>query len=89
MSKRPCFANLDHVFPMGENGLREAPPECLRCPDRTECLRAAMKTEAGLRMQEDLADRNSDPGFLGRIRRWSRKKELQRLARERKRGSAA
>jgi hypothetical protein len=48
-----------------------------------------MKTEAGLRMQEDLADRNSESGFLGRIRRWSRKKELQRLARERKRGSAA
>jgi len=89
MSKRDCFGNLDHVFPMGESGLREAPPECLQCPDRTECLRAAMKTEAGIRMQEDLADRHSETGLLGRIRRWSRKKELERLGRERKKGPTA
>lgn len=85
-ARRECFGILDRVFPMGKNGLREAPAECFRCPDRTECLRAAMKTQEGIRLREETVDRAANSGMLGRVRRWSQKKELHRQARERRKG---
>ena len=86
MTRREGFGILERVFPMGKDGLREAPAECFRCPERTECLRAAMKTHEGIRLREETVDRAAESGMLGRVRRWSQKKELHRQARERKKG---
>jgi hypothetical protein len=83
MSRRDCFGKLDKVFPMGPQGLRESPAECFRCPDRTECLRAALQTRDGVAVQEEAVDRAARSGALGFLKRWSRKKHLSRLARER------
>ncbi len=82
-SMKECYGILEHVFPMGDHGLREVPADCFQCPDRTECMRAALKTREGFHLQEDAVDRSVESGLRGRVRRWSRKKELERLARER------
>ena len=86
MNKKDCFGILERVFPMGDKGLREVPPDCFKCPDRTECMRAAMETEDGLKMREETVDRAAESGMLSRLQRWSRKKELSRKARDKKRG---
>lgn len=80
MGKKDCYGILDLVFPPGQNGLRETPSECFTCPERVECMRAAMKTEDGIRMQDSLLDRSVESGLRGRIRRWSRRKVLERAA---------
>ncbi|MEW6668507.1 MAG: hypothetical protein AB1512_25120 [Thermodesulfobacteriota bacterium] len=78
-AEKGCFGVLDRVFPAGESGLREVPEGCLQCPDRVACLRSAVSTREGLRMREEMLDRAGKAGFVGRIERWSRKKELSRL----------
>lgn len=83
---KDCYGILDRVFPVGETGLREVPADCFSCPDRIECMRTALKTKEGILIQEDAVDRSGESGLRGRIRRWSRKKELQRMTRERKKG---
>ncbi len=82
MSQRECYGILDRVFPMGPRGLRESPPECFQCAERTQCLRSALKTREGLSVQEEVVDRAAGSGMLGFLERWSRKKHLSRLARE-------
>ena len=80
--KKECFGILDIVFPRSEKGLREVPPECFLCPDRVECMRAALKTKEGLEMRAENLDRTEAKGMLGRLQRWSGKKEFNRLIKE-------
>lgn len=82
MNNKDCYGILDRVFPMGETGLRRTPPDCFACPERTQCMRAAMRTVEGIRMQEAAVERSVESGLMGRIRRWSRRKELHRMARD-------
>lgn len=82
MEKKACFGVLHRVFPVGDKGLREVPPECLECPDRVSCLRRALKTREGLELKAENLDRAEATGMVGRLRRWSRKKELSRLMKE-------
>ena len=78
-TKRPeCFAQLDTVFPMGEDGLRHSPETCLQCPHKTECLRTGLKGEAGLKVHEEHVDRSYDSGMIGFMERWSKKKTIDR-----------
>lgn len=84
MEKRDCFGVLDRVFPVGERGLREVVPECFQCTDRTQCLKAALTTKEGIKMREGIIDRAAARGLMGRLQRWSQKKELSRLAKEEK-----
>ena len=74
-----CFGILDEVFPLGPEGLREVVPACFECPQKTDCLKAALKTEEGLELRSQILDRAPAPGLVGRIRRWSEKKSLSRL----------
>ena len=78
--QKDCFGILDRVFPMGKEGLREIVPTCFECPDKTSCLRAALKTEDGFQLRSEVLDRYPANGFLGRLRRWSERKELSRLS---------
>ncbi len=87
MLMKDCYGNLDRVFPMGKQDLREVPEDCFACPERTGCMRAALKTRSGIAMQEEALDRSAASGLRGRILRWSRKKELERMARGGKEGS--
>ena len=82
MKKKACFGVLHKVFPVGDRGLREVPPECLECQDRISCLRWALKTREGLEMRSENLDRAETSGMVGRLRRWSQKKELSRLMKE-------
>ena len=75
---------MDKVFPMGNEGLREIVPACFECPQRKACLQAALLTEEGLELKSKVLDRSSAGGFVGRLRRWSEKKELSRLKKARK-----
>ena len=43
-----CFGILDSVFPLGDNGIRTSPKDCLECAHKTDCLRSAMKRSNGL-----------------------------------------
>ncbi len=88
MEPKDCYGILDRVFPVGEKGLREVPPDCFECPDRTACMRAALETTEGIRMQAETVDRTAPSGLRGRVLRWSRKKALERAARERKKGTS-
>jgi len=82
MKDNECFGNLQRVFPMGADGLREVPPVCFDCPQRAACLRAALCTLEGVRMRIEMVDRATPKGMMGRLERWSKKKELSRLMRE-------
>ncbi|TWI71598.1 hypothetical protein LZ24_01865 [Desulfobotulus alkaliphilus] len=74
--KPHCFGELDRVFPMGEEGLRESPEMCLACENKTACLRAALQGEKGWKAEEEKLDRAYASGHLGFLGRWSRRKAL-------------
>ena len=84
METRECFGELEEVFPMGSEGLREVVPECFQCSRRVECLRQALRTEEGIALRLDALERDLPQGFKGRFRRWSEKKALSRQGRNRK-----
>jgi hypothetical protein len=71
-----CYADLDTVFPMGENDLRTTPERCMACVYKTECLRAAIADDKGNRVREEMVDRAYHSGMMGFLQRWSEKKRL-------------
>jgi len=73
-----CFGHLETVFPMGEEGLRTSPPECMRCIHARSCLQAAMRSSEGLKLQEERVDQAYQYGLIGKLERWSRKKIIRR-----------
>lgn len=77
-----CFGRLDIVFPLGEDGLRTSPPECMKCPMAKPCLQAAMQGLEGLKFEEDRIDRAYECGMIGRLQRWSQKKHVRRMMEE-------
>jgi hypothetical protein len=85
MATKDCYGLLDRVFPVGEGGLREVPPECMACPVKTECLKKALSTKEGLKLKGEVLDRAAATGMVGRLKRWSRKKALSRRIKEEKR----
>ena len=72
----PCFGNLESVFPMAEEGLRQTPESCMPCYYKTACLRKAMTDKDGITVREEMVDRAYASGALGFFERWSRKKAL-------------
>ncbi len=72
----PCFGDLENVFPMGEEGLRQTPESCMPCFYKTECLRKAMSEKDGVTVREEMVDRAYASGRVGFFERWSRKKAL-------------
>jgi hypothetical protein len=80
MEKKECFGILDRVFPVGDKGLREVTPGCFQCTLRVSCLKEALTTREGIEMRTEMLDRSPVSGIFGRIRRWSERKELSRLA---------
>jgi hypothetical protein len=77
--KRPyCFAKLECVFPMGDDGLRQTPESCMVCRCKTECLRAAVAGEDGIEVHAETIDRAYEAGMIGFLERWSRRKSLHR-----------
>ena len=72
----PCYGDLDTVFPMGEDGLRNTPESCMPCYYKTECLRKAMAQKGGICVRQEMVDRAYQSGRLGFFERWSRKKAL-------------
>lgn len=73
-----CFGKLDIVFPESDDGLRTSPAACMACPQKTDCLRTAMKGVSGLNVREAAIDRAYTSGAMGFVERWSRKKALNR-----------
>jgi hypothetical protein len=71
---------------MGKSGLREVTTACFRCPEGRRCLREALSTKEGLEMHTALLERRGSGGLVGRVKRWSRKKELSRLVRTKTKG---
>jgi len=83
----PCFGELDKVFPMKENGLRQTPKSCFfHCPVKTRCLKQALASKDGVKVEEELIDRSEQAGMMNFFERWSRKKQMHRRlqAREKK-----
>ena len=77
--KKECFGILDSVFPVGEDGLREIVAACFECSGKKECLQAALKTDDGFKLRKEVLDRQPAGGLVGKLRRWSERKELSRL----------
>ena len=73
-----CFARLENIFPMGSDGLRHTPVECLDCDIKTECLRAAVTGEQGLAVHEERLKRAYQAGSVGFLERWAQQKALER-----------
>lgn len=73
-----CFGNLKKVFPMGTDGLRHTPGECLPCLHKTHCLRAAIQSNDGLKVKEEHLERAYNSGMVGFFERWSKKKDIHR-----------
>lgn len=78
MNKKDCYGILDRVFPKGDHGIRQVPPECFDCADRVTCLREAINTKEGLEMKAQLLVRAEQGGLISRFQRWSQKKHLSR-----------
>jgi hypothetical protein len=78
-NREKCFGILERVFPVGTKGMRETPPSCLDCADKTACLRTALSTPQGIEFRGELLEKNRSGGLLGLVKRWSRKKELSHL----------
>ena len=72
----PCFGDLETVFPMGAEGLRQTPESCMICCYKTECLRKAMAERGGITVRQEMVDRAYASGMVGFFERWSRKKAL-------------
>jgi hypothetical protein len=72
-----CFGQLDTVFPVGEEGIRTSPPECMKCHHAKACLQTAMCSPEGLRLQEEKVDQAYKYGLIGKLERWSRKKLIR------------
>jgi hypothetical protein len=85
-SEKDCFGIMDRIFPKGEEGLREVVPGCMKCPERVECLRAALDSPDGIVVKSEMLDRAAESGMVGRIRRWSDKKHLHRQMKKQKKG---
>jgi hypothetical protein len=78
--KRPgCYADLEKVFPLREDGFRVSPIECLQCTHKTECLRAAIGEASGFSVREEMIDRAYRGGVIGFFQRWSQKKSIHYL----------
>ena len=77
-----CFGILDAVFPIGKDGLREVVTTCFDCPDRKACLQAALSTRKGIEFRSEVLDRAAASGLVGRLKRWSEKKALNRLMKQ-------
>ncbi len=73
-----CFADLSQVFPLGEDGLRHTPAECLSCAEKTECLRAALTSRKGVAVHEERLNRACEAGQVGFLERWARRKSLEK-----------
>jgi hypothetical protein len=69
-----CFGQLETVFPVGGEGIRTTPPECMQCSLVKSCIQAAMRSTEGLRLEEERVDRAYEYGLIGRLECWSRKK---------------
>lgn len=82
MLKKDCFGILDEVFPFGEKGFREIVPACFDCSERIPCLKTALSTKKGLEMKAETLERAEASGLIGRLQRWSQKKELSRLMKQ-------
>ncbi|MCK5310579.1 MAG: hypothetical protein KAJ62_00620 [Desulfobacteraceae bacterium] len=78
-NKPDCYGELNKVFPMTETGLRETPHYCrYDCHYKTGCLKNALATSKGRRVEEELLERGSKAGTIGFFERWSRRKQLNR-----------
>jgi len=76
-TKRPeCFGQLETVFPMGADGLRHSPETCLECVHKTDCLRAGLRGDAGLKVHEEHVDRSYESGMIGLRKDGQKKKQL-------------
>ncbi len=80
-----CFAILDNVFPMGKEGLRQTPDNCMDCAYKVECLRTAMAKPDGIQVKEEMVDRAYSSGKIGFFERWSKKKDFYRRKSEKTR----
>ena len=74
-----CFGDLETVFPMGPDGLRSTPRDCLACPFKVDCLKAAVQGRDGFKIREEQVDRAYESGMIGFFERWSRKKAIERM----------
>jgi hypothetical protein len=78
-----CFGDLKKVFPMGEDGLRHTPRDCLACLHKTLCLRAAIRGREGFAVKEEHLERSYQAGTVGFFERWLRKKDIHRRRKKR------
>ncbi len=69
---------MERVFPLGEDGLRHSPPECLPCEVKTDCLRSAVSGGQGIAVHEERLDRAYEAGQVGFWERWARRKALEK-----------
>lgn len=81
--ERPeCYGDLDKVFPLREDGFRASPTQCLQCSHKTPCLKKAMGQSRGLNVREEMIDRAYRSGVVGFFRRWSQKKNIHRMKKQ-------
>jgi hypothetical protein len=78
MADKGCFGELNQVFPMGREGLREVTSSCFGCSELKACLEAALSTRQGLALRLEALDRGGPVGIVGRVKHWSERKDLVR-----------
>ncbi len=79
MADKDCFGELNQVFPMGREGLREVTSSCFGCSELKACLESALSTRQGLTLRLEALDRGGQAaGIVGRVKHWSERKELVR-----------
>ena len=80
---KECFGNLEKVFPMTDQGLRQTPDDCFYyCSVKTKCLQTAISTRDGIKVEEEIIDRGVSAGVISFFERWSRKKQVHRKSKQ-------
>ena len=84
-TQKDCFGDLDKVFPIGTESLREVPQACFACAKKKACLQTALTTKKGLVLRSEIAERAPVKGIAGRLKRWSEKKTFTQLKQQKER----
>ncbi|PIE75316.1 MAG: hypothetical protein CSA18_00430 [Deltaproteobacteria bacterium] len=76
--KKPsCFGDIQKVFPLNTEGLRESPEECIKdCGFNKECILKAVEEDKELGRQNEILDAAYESGNIGFFARWAKKKTL-------------
>lgn len=78
MNDKPqCFGDLNKVFPLNEEGIRQSPEDCIqKCSYKKECIIDALEKDSNRQREHEMVDAAYESGNINFFSRWAKKKSL-------------